>query len=67
MELEWKGKSQKLFKDMAEWREVYNHKNPCKEYKKTGFCPHLIKARTQKFRYRIRELIGILISANGLK
>ena len=67
MEMEWEEKSKELFRDMDEWRENYNHRTPCDEYKKTNFCPHLIKARTQKFRNSIKELIGILLQANGLE
>lgn len=54
-ETEYRKESEELFKNMAEWRNNYNHKSPCQEYLETGFCKHVVKARTRKFEKRIME------------
>lgn len=60
----WEKNNKQLLKDMDEWRERYNHRTPCKEYKKHGFCKHLVKARTRKFRKKIKEQVESLLKVN---
>lgn len=49
----WEKSNKRLLRDMDEWERGYKHRKPCKEFLERGFCEHLVKARTQKFRDRI--------------
>lgn len=49
---------QKLVADMEHYRaHVYNHRKPCEEWKKTGWCKHFVQARAKMFH---NEILGLL-------
>ena len=61
---EWEKRNVELLSDMKEWRENYKHGNPCKDFLQYGFCKHLIKTRTQKFRNRILGQLNSMIKGD---
>lgn len=58
----WEQKDAELDKEIELFERQYKHLKPCKRYKETGYCPHLVNAQYRKFGKRADTLIGNLVA-----
>lgn len=49
-----------LLKRIESWETTYKHKKPCEEYKRTGFCLHLLNAQNKKFGKESKQIFADL-------
>jgi hypothetical protein len=59
---DWDSEDEKLIAEMKAFEEEWTHMKPCKIYKQTGYCSHLERAKSQKFKGRVREHLMVLSS-----
>lgn len=58
----WDTEDKKLIEEMTAFEEQWEHKKPCKEYKQIGYCSHLERAKSRKFKNRVRGHLVVLAS-----
>jgi hypothetical protein len=59
---ELKTRNANLLKNIGAWESTYKHRRPCEEYKKTGFCLHLLNAQNRKFGKESKRIFSDLAS-----
>ena len=49
----------KLWLETEKWKEHWQHRKPCKEWREQKWCKHYVDARYRKFKDKIQPLFAI--------
>ena len=63
----WKKREAELDRQIADFEKKFKHIRPCTEYKRTGYCIHLVNAQEKRFGNDTKALIGELVAISEKK
>lgn len=62
---DWEKKDEELDSQIALFEKQFRHPKPCEEYKRTGYCVHLVNAQQRKFGKDTKAHIENIIDISG--
>ena len=63
---DWEMKDAELDGQIAVFEKQFRHIKPCEQYKRTGYCVHLVNAQQKKFGKNTKALVEDFVAISGV-